>query len=196
MNLCNAYTEKYMNKQEIAKYACEIEIDKLKEPIGKQDQYACACGGLNFIEFNQDETTAVEKVFLPQEGLKKLQDNLLMFYTGSTRSASAILKEQTQNTNGDKINNLHKMVKLAYNLKEELLKNNIDAMGEILHAGWRYKKELASSISNSEIDYLYDLAIKNGATGGKLLALRGSGFLLFYVEKEKQDSVRKSPKYA
>lgn len=196
INLCKAYTERHISKEEIARRACEVEIEKLKEPIGKQDQYACAVGGLNFITFNQNDTTFIEKVFIKKEGFKKLQDNLLMFYTGTTRSASDILTEQSRNTSFDeaKIKNLHKMVQLTYDLREELFKNNIDAVGEILHSGWMYKKELASGISSENIDYYYNLAIKNGASGGKLLGAGGGGFFLFYVQKENHEKVRNALK--
>ena len=191
-NLCNAYTGKYMNKENIANYACKVEIDFLKEPIGKQDQYASAFGGLNLIKFNQNDTVSVEKIFLQKDGFERIQNNLLMFYTGTTRSASSILSEQNKNTSSDeeKVENLHKMVNLAYELKEELLHNNIDAMGDVLHRGWMYKKEMASAISNSDIDELYDLAIKNGAMGGKLLGAGGGGFLLFYVKEENHSRLR------
>ena len=190
--LCNAYTGKYMSNEDIAKYACDVEINKLKEPIGKQDQYACSIGGLNFIKFNQDETTSVEKILLKPNKQLELENNLMMFYLGTTRSASKILAEQRSNTVNDnkKVENLHKMVKLSQELKLELQNSNIDSMGDILHRGWMYKKELASQISNENIDYYYNLALKNGATGGKLLGAGGSGFLLFYVPNGKQDMLR------
>lgn len=192
ISLCNAYTDKYMSKEEVAHQACDIEIEKLGEPIGKQDQYACAVGGLNFISFNQDNSVIVEKLFLQKHKRKELQDNLLMFYTGTTRSASAILKEQKKNTASDvkKVENLHKMVKLAHDLRYELQQGNIDAMGEILHSGWMYKKALASGIANEQIDHYYDLALSNGAIGGKLLGAGGGGFLLFYVKQENQEKMR------
>ncbi len=192
INLCNVYTDKYMNKEDIAELACKVEIEDLKEPIGKQDQYACACGGLNFIEFRKDGQVDVEKLYLHTDAYRVLEKNLLMFYTGKTRSAGSILAEQKKNTTNDeaKINNLHKMVRLSKDLKEELLKGNINAMGEILDTGWNYKKELANNISNPEIDYYYDLALKNGALGGKLLGAGGGGFLLFYVEEQYRSKVR------
>jgi D-glycero-alpha-D-manno-heptose-7-phosphate kinase len=194
--LCNAYNSKYMNLEEIAKYACEVEIEKLMEPIGKQDQYACAIGGLNFIEFCQDGNVITEKIILEKNKLQLLQDNLLMFYLGNTRSASNILSEQKKNTINDnkKVENIHKMVKLSVELKNELLSGNIDAMGDILHRGWMYKKELASKISNDNIDSFYDLAMKNGALGGKLLGAGGGGFLLFYVPEENHHKIRKALK--
>ncbi len=192
ITLCNAYNETYLSKEEVAEQACHVEIDLLKEPIGKQDQYACACGGLNFIEFEKNGRVNVEKVFLTTEGYKRLENNLMMFYTGQTRAAGDILKEQKKNTTDDvaKINNLHKMVQLAKDLKQELLHNNIDAMGEILHQGWMYKKELAGGISNEFINHYYDLAMKNGASGGKLLGAGGGGFLLFYVKEENHQRLR------
>ena len=192
ITLCNAYNETYLSKEEVAEQACHVEIDLLKEPIGKQDQYACACGGLNFIEFEKNGHVNVEKVFLTTDGYKRLENNLMMFYTGQTRAAGDILKEQKKNTTDDvaKINNLHKMVQLAKDLKQELLHNNIDAMGEILHQGWMYKKDLAGSISNEFINHYYDLAMKNGASGGKLLGAGGGGFLLFYVKEENHQRLR------
>lgn len=195
INLCNIYTQKHMKKTEIADYACKIEIEKLKEPIGKQDQYACAVGGLNFISFNQDDVVTTEKIALGKDKFNKLQNNLLMFYTGSDRSASAILKEQKENiADKEKAENLKKMVKLAYELKDELLRGNIDCFGEILHKGWLYKKELSSQISNEKIDYYYNLATQNGASGGKLLGAGQNGFLLFYAEENNHQQLREALK--
>ena len=192
INICNAYNETYKTKEEIAEEACRIEIDILGEPIGKQDQYACACGGLNFIEFEKSGKVNVEKIYLTTEGYQRLENNLMLFYTGKTRSAGSILKEQKQNMSTDKkkIENLHKMVQLAKDLKNELLRNNIDSMGEILAEGWRLKQSLASGISNEFINENYELAIKNGAMGGKLLGAGGGGFLLFYVKEENHQRVR------
>jgi D-glycero-alpha-D-manno-heptose-7-phosphate kinase len=185
IQLCNVYTEHYITKEEIAAEACTIEIDVLGEPIGKQDQYACVCGGLNFIEFEPSGEVTVERLFLPYDGYKRLAGNLMLIYTGKSRSTAAILSEQRKNIDdGKKIENIHKMVKLARVLREELLKNNIDALGEIMNQGWMYKKELAGSISSDVIDSYYDLALKNGASGGKLLGAGGGGFLLFYVKEE------------
>lgn len=192
IHLCNAYNETYMTKEEIAEQACHVEIDLLNEPIGKQDQYACACGGLNFIEFEKSGKVNLEKVYLTTEGYERLENNLLLFYTGQTRAAGDILKEQKKNTTDDKkkIENLHKMVQLARDLREELLRNNIDAMGEILRRNWELKRELASGISNDFIDRSYELAVKAGAEGGKLLGAGGGGFMLFYVKEQNHQRVR------
>jgi len=193
IQLCNAYTERYINKEEIAAEACHIEIDVLGEPIGKQDQYACSCGGLSFIEFEPSGSVTVERLFLPYDGYRRLSGNLMLFYTGKSRSAGGILSEQKKNmTDGKKTENLHKMVELARVLKKELLNNNIDALGEILHQGWMYKKELAEGISGGAIDSYYELAMKNGAAGGKLLGAGGGGFLLFYVKEENHKRLRRA----
>ena len=191
INLCCTYKGMYMSRESIADLACKIEIDILKEPIGKQDQYACAVGGLNFIEFNKDNTVNVEKIHLDVEKSDTMSNNLLLFYLGNTRSASSVLGEQKQNIeDGKKIENLSKMVKLAYELKSEILKGEIDALGESLHKGWILKKELASGISSEFIDHYYDLAINAGAMGGKLLGAGGGGFLLFYVKPDKHTKVK------
>ena len=191
ITLCNAYLGKYMSQEDVANYACNIEIDKLQEPIGKQDQYACSLGGLNFIQFNSNDTVSIDKIILNGQSLKALESNLLLFYLGNTRSASKMLLEQRNNILDDnkKTKTLHKMVELSKNLKDELLNNNVDAMGAILHQGWMYKKELSSKISNNRIDFYYNLARKNGALGGKLLGAGGGGFLLFYVKEDCQSKV-------
>jgi D-glycero-alpha-D-manno-heptose-7-phosphate kinase len=196
IQLCNAYTERYITKEDIAREACHIEIDILRDPIGKQDQYACACGGLSFTEFEPSGEVNIERLFLPYTTYKQLAGNLLLFYTGVSRSAGDILAKQKKNINEDarKVENLHKMVKLARSLKNELLNGNIDAMGEILHQGWVYKKELTEGISSNVIDTYYDTAIKNGAAGGKLLGAGGGGFLLFYAKEDKHERLRRALK--
>jgi D-glycero-alpha-D-manno-heptose-7-phosphate kinase len=196
INLCNAYTNQYMGKEAIAERACDVEINKLGEPIGKQDQYAAALGGLNYIGFTRNDTVVVEKIIMDRGKYRQLEESLLLFYLGDTRSASAILKEQRGSLAVDarKIENTKKMVGLAGDLKRELLGNNIDAFGEILHAGWLYKKEMASGISSGRIDAYYELGIKNGASGGKLLGAGGGGFLLFFAPKERQEGLREALK--
>ncbi len=193
IHLCAAYKGIYLSKHEIAELACDIEINKLHEPIGKQDQFACSIGGLNFIEFHANEKVSVEKVALSAANTSQLESNLMLFYLGKTRLAKSILQEQKNVIEeGRKIDNLKKMVQLAYDLKKEMDNQNIEAMGQILHDGWMYKKELVSSISSNEIDEQYEKARNAGATGGKLLGAGGSGFLLFYVEQPKQEQVKKA----
>ena len=196
INLCTNYLGQKLPNYELAKLACKIEIDILKEPIGKQDQYGCAFGGLKLIQFNSDETVEIRPILLTNSKLKELQSNLILFYTDTTRKASSILAEQTMNTKvSQKVrDNLKYMSSMANQLYVDLIKENIDLMGDYLNEAWQRKKSLANKISNSEIDFMYETAIKNGAKGGKLLGAGGGGFLLFYVPKEKHDKVRKSLK--
>lgn len=190
-----SYKGKFVSKEKLAQKACEVEIDRLRNPIGKQDQYASAYGGLNFYEFNKDGSVFVEPVIMKSGLYEQLEHNLMMFYTGQLHSASAILREQSSNiTGGEKERNQLKMCDLARELRDELQHNNIDAMGEILNEGWQLKRTLANGISNPVIDEYYELAIKNGALGGKLLGAGGGGFLLFYVPEKRQSEVRSALK--
>lgn len=181
------YEGKYISKEKLAEEACRIEIEKLGAPIGKQDQYAAAVGGLNFITFHKDDSVSVEPIIARNETIQNLQDNLVMYYTGLTHNANEILAEQKRNiSKEEKTQNLIRMCDLARYMKESLEQNSLESVGAILNEGWMKKRELAGSISNSQIDELYDLAMRNGATGGKLLGAGGGGFLLFYCPKENQ----------
>ena len=193
LNTLNCYKGKFVSKNNLAALACEVEIERLGNPIGKQDQYGAALGGLNFIKFNQDGSVSHEPIMMDGKTYKKLQKNLLMFYTGTTRSANTILAEQTKNiTSEDKAKNLLKMCGLAKDMKSALESNDISSFGKILDEGWQLKKELASGIANPAIDEAYEIAMKNGALGGKLLGAGGGGFLLFYCEEEKQAQLKKA----
>ncbi|MFZ2126031.1 MAG: hypothetical protein WAV04_00785 [Candidatus Microsaccharimonas sp.] len=193
LNTLYAYTDQFVSKERLGKEASEVEIDKLKEPIGKQDQYAAAVGGLNYIAFNRDGSVSVEPIIMATSSYATIEKNLMMFYTGDVRSASAILKEQSSNiSSGDKEKAMMKMVDITKKLKTELEKNNVDYLGEALHENWLLKKTLASSISNPNIDKWYEAAINSGALGGKLLGAGGGGFLLFYVPESKQNDVREA----
>jgi len=170
-----------VHKEMLALEACHVEIDLLGEPIGKQDQYATAIGGLNLIEFDPTGGVNVTPLASDKDVYSTLQNNLLMFYTGDQRSASNILAEQKKNiAQEDKFNVLKNMVSLVYDTMSALNTGNLDNFGEILHENWLLKKQLASGISNPAIDQAYDVALKNGALGGKLLGAGGGGFLLFY----------------
>lgn len=187
LHTLNCYKGKYVSKEKLAQEACRVEIEKLGNPIGKQDQYAAAQGGLNFISFHRDDTVSVEPVIMQLETKRALQDNLIMFYTGLTHDANVILAEQKKNiVQADKTQNLLSMCELANNMKRSLETNDLSTFGEILNEGWIKKRELASGITNPRIDEIYDCAMKNGARGGKLLGAGGGGFLLFYCEKQKQ----------
>ena len=193
LHLLHTYKGEYVSKYKLAKDACEVEIDKLGEPIGKQDQFAAAFGGLNFFEFKPNGFVNVEPIIMAPQSYSQLEQNILMFYLGGTHSASEILKEQSQNLKAiDKAKVQQQMCDLTRALKEELQKNNVDAMGELLHENWMLKKSLANGISNPLIDETYEKAVNAGALGGKLLGAGGAGFMIFYVRPEKQDAVRAS----
>ncbi|MBI4858029.1 MAG: GHMP kinase [Acetobacterium woodii] len=196
VNLCCHYQDKNLPNYEIARLACHFEIDILHEPIGKQDQYGCAVGGLKYIQFNPDETVEIKPILMPYPKYLKLQNNLLLFSTNSTRSAFSILKEQNNNTIESFVikENLKNLAHLASQLFNDLNKGNIDAVGAYLDEAWQRKKMLASKISNAEIDNIYNIALQNGATGGKLLGAGGGGFLLFYVPEENHEKIRKALK--
>ncbi len=188
----NAFRGKLCSQERIAREACELEIEKLGEPIGKQDQYGTAVGGLKFIRFKSDESVEVEPLAVSRQKLSELEGNLLLFYTGLTHSAGEILQEQNKNVAGadKKFQNLVKMTELAYELREAVVAGKLDDFGRILNENWLLKRELASQISNDKIGKYYDLAMANGALGGKLLGAGGGGFLLFYCPKEKQKRLR------
>lgn len=184
----SAFQWQNIGAEDCADGACEVEIGRLAEPIGKQDQYAAAYGGLNAIRFSPDGSVKVNPIILEKEKRRKLNDSLIMFYTGITRSASGILQEQQQNTisSNEKFKGLQIMKGLALELEEHLNKQKIEVVGEMMHAGWLEKKKLATKISNPQIDDWYAKALSAGALGGKLLGAGGGGFMMFYCEKEKQ----------
>ena len=192
LNVLHAYKHEAVGPEYLASKACEIEIERLGDPIGKQDQYAAAYGGLNFIKFNYDGSVDVEKVVMDPMAKAQLDRNLLMIYTGGTRSANAILAQQNKAmSDAHKRDTIRQMVALAYDLKRVLEKNDIDDFGRILHEGWMLKQTLSGGISNSGIAELYAKGLDAGALGGKLLGAGGSGFLLFYCPEERQPQFRK-----
>ena len=180
VTLCRSYVDTTVFKGYIAEDASKIEIDVLKSPIGKQDQYAATYGGLNFITFNPDETVDVCPIRLSKEKTKQLDSSLVLFYLGGSRSSNSVLAEQKNNILKNRVI-LKKMVKLTEDLADELNRDSLDNFGEILNAGWEYKKELSSNVSNGEIDYWYNEALRHGAKGGKLLGAGNGGFLLLYA---------------
>lgn len=192
INALNAFRGKYASQEKIASQACEIELDKLGEPIGKQDQYGTAVGGMKFIKFLPDGTVDVEPIVMKSSLLQELDDNLLLFYTGLTHSAGEILREQNVNVmhEEDKFNNLIRMTELAYEMRRTLVDGDLSHFGDILNENWRLKRNMASTISNPLIDKYYDLALQSGAKGGKLLGAGGGGFLVFYCEKQYQARLR------
>lgn len=188
-----AFKGKFVSKKKLAEEACDIEINKLKEPIGKQDQYATAYGGINIIKFNPSGTVEVEPLRLKKETYQKLQKNLLMFYVGNQRNASSILSEQKQNMGStNKLEILKQMVDLVWEAREALYNDDLEKFGSLLHKNWLLKKQLASKITNPIIEELYTTALENGAIGGKLLGAGGGGFLLFYCKEQYQDRLRQA----
>lgn len=191
LNVLHAYKHEAVSAEYLASTACDIEINRLGDPIGKQDQYAAAYGGLNFIRFQQDGKVDVEKVVMDAEAKTQLEKNLLLVYTGTKHSASDILKEQGKEMQRlDKQQVMHRMVEMAYELKEVLEQGRLDDFGRILNEGWLLKRSLADSISNPLVDTLYDQGIAAGALGGKLLGAGGAGFVLFYCPEERQADFR------
>jgi|TARA_B100001971_G_C18164227_1_gene523211 D-glycero-alpha-D-manno-heptose-7-phosphate kinase len=186
------YTNQNVSPELLARIACETEIEILKEPIGKQDQYAAAYGGLNLIRFFPDGKVKVESLKMKKKVFKQLQENLLLFYTGTTRSASDVLSDQKYNILNEqsKYDSLVRMTELVEKAYKQLCESNLEGFGKTLDENWQLKKSLSNKISNTDIDDIYSLAIKNGALGGKLLGAGGGGFLLFYCNKEHQAQLR------
>jgi D-glycero-alpha-D-manno-heptose-7-phosphate kinase len=175
--------------ERLAKEACEIEIDVLKKPIGVQDQYIAAFGGLRMFEFGTDGQVISQKIELDNGSKRKLNENLLLFFTGVTRQSKSILDEQKQKINGHRAI-LREMRQMAHTARHELEVGNVNAVGELLHESWQLKKQLASQISNGSIEALYEAARSAGAVGGKITGAGGGGFLLLYCPHEKQEAVR------
>lgn len=173
----------------LARQACEIEIDRLGKPIGIQDQYIAAFGGLRFMEFTISGEVLIQKIELTPSQKRRLNENLMLFFTGITRRSDTILNEQEKNIK-DRSSVLLEMKRMAYSARDEIQIGNIDAIGELLHKSWRLKKQLASKVSNGKIDEIYESAIRAGAIGGKITGAGGGGFLLLYCPFEKQDIVR------
>jgi len=190
LNLCFGYRGEYVSRAKLAELACEIEIEKLREPIGKQDQYGCALGGVNLIDFHPDGSVTYESVPVTIEQRLRMEQNLVMFYLGGTRSASKLLLEQSRSTaeSPQVVENLKAMVNQARALRAELCQN-VDVLGPYLHEAWVRKRSLSAGISNPVVEQAYERALAAGATGGKLLGAGGSGFLLLYAPGSARDAV-------
>ena len=194
LNALYAYKGQHVGAERLAREACRIEIDICGKPIGKQDQYIAAYGGLQNIQFNPDENVFVSPVIFSPEIKQKLQKHLLLFYTGITRSADKILKEQTSNTENSREKRavLQKIVGIAQDMHAALVANDLSGFGEMLHQGWLAKKQMALGISTSLIDEWYQLAQKHGAIGGKITGAGGGGFLLFYAPASRHVEIKKA----
>ena len=174
-----------IHPKELAEEACHIELNLLQEPIGKQDQYISAYGGITCFRFLPNEQVEAWPLKIDQETLFNVEDSLLLFFTGYSRSASNILKEQdvkSKDKDSEMINNLHFIKNLGLKSKDALESGNLDAFAELMNVHWENKKRRSSKMSNNHIDDWYDLARKNGALGGKMIGAGGGGFLMFYAE--------------
>jgi D-glycero-alpha-D-manno-heptose-7-phosphate kinase len=179
-----------VSAQCLAEQACEVEIERLKEPIGKQDQYIAAFGGIQFIQFRPDGKVFVDPVICSGDTLRELNRRLMLFYTGITRNARDVLTKQRANT-GDKVGVLRRLCSLAHQLRDILTQgSDLNAFGHVLHQAWEAKKCLEESIHNPVIDGYYARALQAGSLGGKLLGAGGGGFLLFFCEPHLQNRVR------
>jgi D-glycero-alpha-D-manno-heptose-7-phosphate kinase len=174
----------------LAQEACRIEIDLLKKPIGVQDQYIAAYGNMRFLRFNGNKVE-IESISISPEKKRALNDNLVLFYTGSTRKADSILSEQKANI-GAKVGVLKEMTRLAFTAHQALRDGALDEFGEMLHQGWELKKQLATSITNPAIEEMYQAARRAGALGGKITGAGGGGFLLLYCPVERKQPVRQA----
>jgi D-glycero-alpha-D-manno-heptose-7-phosphate kinase len=192
LNALHAYCGRHATAARLAEESCHIEIERCAEPIGRQDQYAAAYGGFNFIRFNADDSVDIKRVICPPDVLADLQARLLFFYTGITRSASALLQRQSEvlAAPGEKSDAMGQMVRFAEAAFENLCAGNPNLLGEMLHAAWQIKRSLTSDITNGLIDEAYQAATAAGAEGGKLLGAGGGGFLMFIAPPERHKSIR------
>ncbi|HSS96058.1 MAG TPA: hypothetical protein VLK33_03475 [Terriglobales bacterium] len=187
--LCALHTLKrdFMPPQALAEEACHIELDLLKEPIGKQDQYIAAFGGITCFEFRTDGKVIAEPLKMSTEAMANLEDNLLLFFTGSSRSASDILRDQdtrTKENSQTMLDNLHFTKQLGLQSRDALLAGDLHKFADLMHVHWEHKKKRSPNISSGAINDLYELARANGALGGKLIGAGGGGFLMFYTEEK------------
>ncbi len=185
-----ARTSEFVTKQRLAEEACEIEINRLGEPIGKQDQYAAAFGGLNIITFATTGEVTVEPIHLKRETYRRLRKSLVLLYLGSERATADILNDQRRNmADEEKVARLCEMVKFVWRARDALYRDDIEGFGKLLHENWVLKRELASNIANEQIDTLYRTALNAGAFGGKVLGAGGGGFLLLCCPPGRRDAL-------
>ncbi len=186
------FTNTFLERQSLAELACKMEIEKLGCPVGKQDQYIATYGGIRSFQFNPDDSVNINSLKISKNKMHELEDNLLLFFTDKTRSASEVLGESTSEKNGTQIypkkaiDNLHEIKRLGDIMKHALEEGDLDSYGQLLHEHWICKRQRSQSISTTKIDELYQLGIENGAIGGKLVGAGGGGFLLFYAKDPKQ----------
>jgi D-glycero-alpha-D-manno-heptose-7-phosphate kinase len=191
INVLSAYLGRHISADELGRQSCHAEIELCGEPIGKQDQYAAAFGGLNLIEFHPDDSVLVTPVVMSGDLRRTLERRIVAFYTGITRSASDLLRQQSSEivSNSAVQAALRRMVALTYQLRDKLCRGDLDAFGHILDENWKLKKSLAPGVSNDTIDGWYNAAMDAGALGGKILGAGAGGFLIFYAREERHDAI-------
>jgi len=191
LNALYAYRNRFVSKEELASQACEIEISRCNEPIGKQDQYAAAYGGLNFIRFHPDESVSVDPVMCKPDLVRQIEDFTLVFFTGLTRSASAVLSHQLEamkTTHSRML--MRRMVALAYDMKQQLESGTLEHFGDLLDENWHLKTQLSSRITDPQIELWYERGMSQGALGGKLLGAGNGGFLMFYAPPHRHAQIK------
>ena len=187
LNALHAYKKEFISQKQLAEEACHIEIDILGEPIGKQDQYISAFGGVTALTFERDGNVIVEPVRMTEEALDELERNILLFHTGIERSASEILSEQNEKSKRDEaavIDTLHQIKNIGRETKKAFESGNLDRFGELLDVHWQTKKQLSQKVSSDFIDDCYEAALENGALGGKIMGAGGGGFFMFYCSED------------
>jgi D-glycero-alpha-D-manno-heptose-7-phosphate kinase len=190
LNALYAYRNHFASKEKLATQACEIEIDRCGEPIGKQDQFAAAYGGLNLFRFHPDDSVSVDPVICKPSLLQEMEDSILVFFTGRTRRASLVLANQTAAMRKTDTRMLmRRMVQLAFEMKDQLESGTLEFFGDLLDENWRLKSQLTSGITDSQIDAWYDTGKAHGALGGKLLGAGNGGFMMFYAPKERHADI-------
>lgn len=185
LNALHAYKREYVSPAQLAEEACQIELDLLRHPIGKQDQYMASHGGLTCLTFDKTGAVEVEPLRLPDDLVADLQYRLVMFYSGKERSAREILSEQDRKTrelDPQTTNALHRIKEIGLETRKQLERGKIDALGKLMDSHWQVKKTLSSSVSDDFIDECYETAKRSGASGGKIMGAGGGGFFLFYVD--------------
>lgn len=188
-----AYQNSYISKGELGRLASHVEIELCENPIGKQDQYAAAFGGLNLIRFHADDSVSVDPIICKPETIKKMEESILVFYTGRTRSVSSILTQQSKNMqSSEKRKLMGEMVRLAYEMKTLLESDDLDSVGELLDKNWWLKCQMANEIADKEIREWYQRGISAGAKGGKLLGAGNGGFMMFFAPVEKHRDIIKA----
>ena len=196
LNALHCYKNTSVSQQELAEEACFIEINTLKHPVGKQDQYTAAFGGFTILNIEKNGLVKFDRPKVSEDVIDELESSLMIYYTHTSRSANEILKEQSkavQDKKSDRhqsvVDNLHQIKEIGYKTLDAIVAGNLDEFGRLMDVHWKTKKRLSGKISNSAIDDLYEVGMKNGALGGKILGAGGGGFMLFYCPQERQSNL-------